>query len=291
MGVTGGILAGIFAFLQFVPFPDHFRAPGIFEARDHIQVVTEADGWVEEIIAPDGTKVEKGDPLLRLRNEELPMQLRLANASVNEFEMKLREAMRDETADLAPLREKLDAQRGLVEKIESDLENLTVRARQKGQWIAPSLNESLGRFLSRGSPVGLVVDAMEFEFTASVVQRDADRLFTRELETAEIRIPGQAGEVVRIENIQRIPSEQRRLPSPVIGWAGGGEIQTDPTDPEGIRTREPFFTVRADVVDTEGNAAIFHGRSGKVRFPVGWQPLLPKWTRRFRQMLQRRYQI
>ncbi|MDA1274861.1 MAG: hypothetical protein O2960_12560, partial [Verrucomicrobia bacterium] len=61
-------------------------------------------------------------------------------------------------------------------------------------------------------------------------------------------------------------------------------------DPQGQTTREPFFEVRAEV-DAGDNAAVLHGRSGKIRFDLDPEPLLPRWIRRVRQLLQRRYQL
>jgi hypothetical protein len=38
-------------------------------------------------------------------------------------------------------------------------------------------------------------------------------------------------------------------------------------------------------------AALLHGRSGKIRFDLDPEPLLPRWIRRVRQLLQQRYQV
>jgi hypothetical protein len=37
--------------------------------------------------------------------------------------------------------------------------------------------------------------------------------------------------------------------------------------------------------------ALLHGRSGKIRFDLDPEPLLPRWLRRLYQLLQKRYQI
>ena len=36
---------------------------------------------------------------------------------------------------------------------------------------------------------------------------------------------------------------------------------------------------------------LLDGRSGKIRFDLEPEPLLPRWIRRLRQLLQKRYQI
>ena len=58
--VSGGILAFILILLWFIPFPNHFRAPGVVEAKSWAQVIGDTSGLVEEIIAIPGEPVEAG---------------------------------------------------------------------------------------------------------------------------------------------------------------------------------------------------------------------------------------
>jgi putative peptide zinc metalloprotease protein len=68
----------------------------------------------------------------------------------------------------------------------------------------------------------------------------------------------------------------------------GGEVPVDVEDPQ--KAVEPFFEVHADVA-ADADAAILHGRSGKIRFDLEAEPLLPRWIRRLQQLLQKRYQL
>jgi len=292
--VCTSLVATTFAFLQFVPFPHHFRAVGIFESKTRAQVLSQTPGRVAELLATDGDRVRLGQPLLRMVNPELDLALRLADAKLREARARLLLAMRTENADLAPLRLKLEAERATLTKLLADQQNLTVRARVAGTFVAPGIGDTPGRHFEKGVAFGLVLDPENFEFTATVKQGDADRLFshsdTPHLDRAELRVPGQAGQVLIIDKLLVIPSEQNVLPSPALGWSGGGDIQTDPSDPDGRRAKEPFFTVRADIRDAAG-ATLLHGRSAKVRFAIGHSPLLPRWIRSLRQLLQRRFQL
>jgi putative peptide zinc metalloprotease protein len=137
--------------------------------------------------------------------------------------------------------------------------------------------------------LGLVVNGSSFEFLAPVAQADGDALFGRRLLGAEVRLFGQGGVSVRIDRWTVIPGEQERLPSAALGWAAGGEIPVAASDAQGQRAREPFFEVQADV-QAGSDAALLHGRSGKIRFDLAPEPLLPRWIRRVRQLLQQRYQ-
>jgi hypothetical protein len=39
------------------------------------------------------------------------------------------------------------------------------------------------------------------------------------------------------------------------------------------------------------DVALIHGRSGRIRFDLEPEPLLPRWLRRLWQLLQKRYQL
>lgn len=134
----------------------------------------------------------------------------------------------------------------------------------------------------------MLVDVSAFEFLAPVAQADGDALFGRRLFGAEVRLFGQGGVRVPIGRWTVIPAEREHLPSAALGWAGGGEVPIAASDPKGQKTREPFFEVRGEI-KTGADAVLLHGRSGKIRFDLAPEPLLPRWIRRVRQLLQQRY--
>ncbi|MBL9126614.1 MAG: hypothetical protein JNL97_03150 [Verrucomicrobiales bacterium] len=86
-----------------------------------------------------------------------------------------------------------------------------------------------------------------------------------------------------------IPGDTRTLPTPILGWLGGGEIPTEKDDREGRRAAEPFFEVRAALPDGS-SVRLADGQLGRVRFRLPPQPLLQQAWRRLRQLIQQRYQ-
>jgi putative peptide zinc metalloprotease protein len=177
-----------------------------------------------------------------------------------------------------------------VTRIQADLAALTVRARQDGLWVAPSVEEGVGRWLAKGTSLGLIIDPSSYEFIATVLQEDVDPLFGKGIHGAQVKLIGQADHRVPASNLRRIPAEKHTLPSPALGWVGGGEVPISKQDPQGQRAAEPFFEVRADVQPAP-DVAFVHGRAGKIRFDLESEPLMPRFVRRLRQLLQKRYQI
>ncbi len=289
--VSLAILALLVGALEGIAFPSRFRAPGVLLARERSRVVTEAAGYVEKLLVEPGSAVSQGDALLSLRNEELDLDWSAAQARVEEVQARLRQASRSATAAIRPLESLLHSASNRLAKLELDRQRLTARAATSGIWVAPNAREHVGRWVSKGTELGLVVNPNTFEFTVTVRQEDANRLFAgRNDLIAEVRLRGQADHVLPVRALEIVPGSTRLLPSPTLGWLGGGEIPVAPEDPQGRTAAEPFFEVRARI-DTNPEIAFVHGRSGKIRFETGTEPLLQQWFRRLRQVLQKRYQL
>ena len=289
--VTICLAAVALVLLQVVRFPSHFRAPGVLKSRQWTEVHNEITGYVEELLTKPGGTVTNGQPIARLSNPELALNLASAQASRAEIEARIRQAMKEQSANVAPLTSRLESATLTIQRLERDQASLIVRARQDGIWVSPQGQEFVHRWLPRGDDLGLIVSPAGFQFIATVGQEDADRLFAQgSSAAAQVRLHGEAGTMVPVGNIQIIPAERRNLPSPALGWAGGGKVALAPEDREGRRAAEPFFEVWSDVKDNRG-ATELHGRAGEVRFDLAPEPLLPRWIKRLRQLMQKRYQL
>jgi putative peptide zinc metalloprotease protein len=290
VSVTIALVAAVLLLFQVIPFPSHFRAAGVLHAREWSEVVNETAGRVEAVLAPPGSRVMPGQPLVGLRNPELELELKDARARRDEVEARVLYAMNQETADVKPLSRRLEAIDTRIAWLQTERQALTLRARHEGVWISPEVQEFVGRWMVRGSRLGLVVNPAAFEFRAAVSQEDVDSLFARHIHGAEVRLFGQVDTIMPVQNLKMIPAEQRALPSPALGWLGGGDVPTAPDDAEGRTAAEPFFEVKADALPREG-LALLHGRTGRIRFELDKEPLLPRGIRRLWQLFQRRYQL
>ena len=276
--------------LDLIPFPNHFRSPGVLQASQHSVVVADVAGIVEDVVTPNGAFVESGDVLYRLANKDLDFQIRTAESQLAETEAMQLMAMQHVTADLKPLESRAEATRQLLKRLYQSREDLAVRAKHSGLWLAPDLQDSIGTWLQRGNPVGQLVDESSFYFSAIVSQREASRLFSDEIMGSEIKLYGQTETTVPVSSTKVIPVEKRNLPSAAIGWAGGGEVAVDMQSQDGTVAVDPFFEVRAEV-PMDAEALMIHGKGGRIRFELPPEPLLRQWVRKFRQLLQTRYGI
>jgi putative peptide zinc metalloprotease protein len=132
------------------------------------------------------------------------------------------------------------------------------------------------------------VNPKTFYFSVIVPQRDASLVFAGEIRSEEVRLFGQGHITLPVVAHRIIPAEQQTLPSAALGWLSGGEVALASDDSTGVAAREPFFEVRATVA-AASDAALLHGRAGRIRFVLSPEPLLHQWNRRFRQLLQKHY--
>jgi putative peptide zinc metalloprotease protein len=287
VATTAGLAALVLVLLAVVPFPCHFRAPGVVQAERRTEVATEVSGVIEKVLANPGSMVTTGQPLLQLSSRELELDLADTKARLAETELRMRAALTKTNADLKPLASSFESVSNRLAKLQADKAALTIRARHDGLWVAPRVQDFVGRKVERGLALGMVVDPKAFEFVATVAQADAD-VFGRQTSRGEVRLRGQAGDVITVSKWDIVPGGQQTLPSPALGWVAGGEVPVAQNDPN--KAKELFFEVHAKL-SKPGDAALLHGRSGSIRFDLEPQPLLPRWFRRLGQLLQQRYQV
>lgn len=288
LGIVASAIALVFFLLGVVPAPSHVRAPGVLKAEDSTFVTARAGGFIDEIIRDSGA-VRSGDPLLRLANSDLELEIRSLEAELEHVRVVERQAMRVEPSALAVLRQRRIVIDLRLAELYEQRDNLVLRASRDGEWVAHELRDMAGRWIWRGSVLGEIVSGEHWEFLAVVSQDSAGALFDHGVGAASIRFPGTRGLELTPDRLLLVPGRQDQLPSPALGWAGGGPVQVDVADESGMRAAEPFFLVMARVPESEQR--LWHGRTGVVRLKLPSEPLLKQWTRNFRQLLQRRFQI
>ena len=283
-------IAGLLALLLLVPFPHHFRAPGIVRSTRWTELYNGAAGEVAAVMARPGQSVSAGQALLTLRNPELDQQALAANAALAEADARLRHALQDAVPNVAPLQSLRDSILKNIARIQRDQDALVVRSPHPGVWVLPEPEGLVGRWLPQGSALGLLVDNSGYQFEATVRQEDGDQLFASPIVASEARLHGQAGRAVLLADLRKIPAEQRQLPSAALGWQARGPVATTGRDPDGRQAAEAFFEVHGRIRDP-GDVLLLHGRSGEARFKLPPEPLLPRWIRSLRQLLQKRYKV
>ncbi|MGC9455589.1 MAG: PqqD family peptide modification chaperone [Phycisphaerae bacterium] len=290
--VTAGFVIAVLAGLGLVPLPDHIRVEGIVEPAEMAVIYARADGWVTDYLPTDTSAEPQGPPLVVCENPVLETRLRELRQERQRLEVRRRLALEQEgPAAEQIVREQLEAVAEELLRVREQLESLRIKAPRAGTWIAPDIDRAENSYLRRGDAVGLVARLDELIIRAPAGQDTAAVLIAEaDAENVEIRPRGRpdlqlTGRVTRFE-----PAGRKRLPSPALGYAFGGPIETAPDDPQGIRTTQRMFELR--ISPQSGSEGVLRpGRRVVVRFSLPPKPLLAQAKRALLQLAQKRFGI
>jgi putative peptide zinc metalloprotease protein len=297
-------LLAIFISVGIIPAPSAGYAPAVIRAQREEPVRVGEAGFVEQIHAHAGARINKGDPLFTLRNPEVTANLALAQASYAEALARL-----DDAASESPTQRQIEER--TVETAEAELTRarqrvaeLTVRAPIDGT-LTPlggtpiDLENLPGRFLQRGALVGFITTPDDLLIRAVVSDRDQAYLFPMGEKTplrtdssqgvsASFRVRGQAA-IAFDAAIVRFPSQgSRTLEAQSLSAQAGGDIVLDPTDQKNETTLDPQFVVDLRPTDPSAAQRLKPGQRAQVRFATPPRPLLVQWWRRLSQSFAER---
>lgn len=283
--ITVGAVAALALLVGWIPFPRDFRAPGVVQSQQYSGVFAGAPGYIAEILAPSGSEVKAGQPLVKLSSRALELDLASATSELEQTMAEKQRALATGVA-IRSIEARMAAVEKRLEQVRQLTAALTVSAPQDGTWFAPELDKSLGLWLRRGAVLGQIVRADDFYFSAVIPQSEAAELFSGSQLRADVRITGQAEHAIPVTQQAVIPADQQILPSAALGWMAGGEVAVSQQDETGRRAAEPFFEVRATLAPATA-VLLRHGEAGRIRFRLPAQPLWAQWERAVRQLLQK----
>jgi putative peptide zinc metalloprotease protein len=286
--------AVVLALLLFqVRFPVHVEFVGVVQPDDPVNAagVTESGeiksagaGRVVRILATDGQLMQAGQPILQLDDPDVRRDLAFASAKIQETRTEMRQAgVKDQnelikdSADLKVWQKQLaDAQRR-----QSDL---TIAAPFAGRLVAPTLHELPGTYVQHGQEIGRVAVLDKLVVKCDIDQTDFQLLRKMHRLKTEVRLAGLLGTTIPGGELTLPPAGVMELADPALGSRDGGDVQVDPRDPNGMRTRLPTFEAR---VKLDNSAEKYYaGQRAYVRLTLGSRSLAWQWTNSFLQLIQ-----
>jgi putative peptide zinc metalloprotease protein len=160
--------------LRFVPWPFVTTAPGLVEFSPMQVVRAESSAFVDRVFVQDGERVEAGQPLLELRNDDLKRE---RDDLELEIEQSLcRERLAAEQHDIAACQieqQQREALRRRWAERQRQVERLTVTAPMSGVVVGRQLRFLPGAFVKEGQELLTLGEPTHREFTAVVAQEHA----------------------------------------------------------------------------------------------------------------------
>jgi putative peptide zinc metalloprotease protein len=288
IAVCAGGLALVAGVLVLVPVPLRTQVEGVVWVPQEALVRAGSEGFVAEVVAVPGARVERGDVLIQLQDPELETRRISLEARVRELEARVATLRAADIFEAQVSQDELDYARKSLARVEERSSDLVLRAGDTGTFVLVRPKDLPGRFVRQGELLAHVVD-LDTIVVRAVIGQDDVRLVRRRLAGTEVRLAERLAEVHRAEVVRIVPAASEKLPSRVLGSGGGGEVPVDPRDPAGQRAIEKMFEVELELPAT--GALVNAGGRVYVRFDLGSEPLGVQWGRRLRQLFLSRFQV
>jgi putative peptide zinc metalloprotease protein len=290
--VVGAIAAGLF----LVPVPDARRLEGVIEAVQRTTLVAGVEGEIVALPERSGLQIAAGQDILRLVNPDLTDQQAEIEAGFASNAARETQARANGGFALAAIeqeRQELEHRRA---------ENALDRARlmqvapHAGIWVLGKRAFHPGNWVSKGEPVGTLVNQGELKFLGILPQESAYGIGTLTPERVAIRIEGQRDIEIAVSALSIVPRSQKDLPSAALSPLGGGGTSVAADDTSRLQSVERFFLFSAtlaapDVATLTASTAVFDGRTGWLRMDLPPRPLATQGWERLRQFFQQRYKL
>lgn len=275
--------------LGMVPVSAGVRAPCALEPHEKAVLRAEWPGFLEQVNVQDGERVEQGQVLAVLTNEELDVRIERHRHEIRRVEARLRMLETQNQAAAQAHQYQLEMLREDLETLEERREALTVRAPFDGKVIAPELGRVEGRFLQLGEALFTVASLDALRVTAVVDGSDVPSLRREEGEQVRLRFRGYPERVFtgRVERVY--PSATRKAPPAALTDQGGGPVLLDPQAKGQPMALMPWY--RVDIVLDELATRPPVGVTGTARFTLPGEPVGFQFWMKFRRMLHRRFLI
>ena len=277
---TSGFVIAAAMFLMFVPLPYSTVAQGVVWLPDKAKIRAGVEGFVEDILVADGSQVRRGQPLIRLNNDALDIRKKVAQSKLATLKARYYASIGHDSAETDQLREEMSTVKNGFAQIEKEIDQLVIRSPLDGTLVIPHPEDQPGTLIAKGTILGYVFARQDVRLRAVIPQADA-QLVRHRTKSVSVRVADHLQHIFQGELDRAVPSATTKLPSAALGYAGGGNILTDPMDKENLRALEPVFIVDVRVPDHKLSRV---GGRAWLRFDHGKTPLLSQWSLRWEQL-------
>ncbi len=224
------------------PLPHRTHAPGVVWLPDEALVRPGADGFIEAVLVSDGQQVVAGQPLLRLSNEPLRLELQRVSAEWRQQQVEHLAALETDALRAALAADRAAALAAERERLAERVAALEVRAAVAGRVAIDTRRLVVGRWLTQGQVAAHVLTPGAPLVRALVANEDIALVRERPGRIG-VALASDARTELTADWQRSVPRATRTLFTPALGAAAGGPIALDPSDPEGRTALEPRFEV------------------------------------------------
>ena len=233
VATVGFGVAALLVALGLLPTPLPRSVPVVVRYADEQTLRAPADAFVIELLVRSGDRVEAGQPLVQLRNDDLTREWDEAESELAAAWIEHRRHQHaGELALAQSSRHRADSLRRRALELGNQVESLLIRAGHDGVVVTPNLRRLRRRFVTTGDVIVRIGQADRLELLASIDQRD-DTLYRRHVATGlPLRGQCRSGTPLNVHLVEAAPGASRQLPEPSLAATAGGLVAVTITDAE-----------------------------------------------------------
>ena len=252
------------------PCPAALHLPCIVDYEAAAFVRADTSGFLEQVFVEDGQEVEAGTPLLRLRNEELRVDVQRLTAELKQSEQRARIARDQHEPSVVQIeREQQRSIRRELSDKESQLAALIVSAPRRGRVVAEDLGDRIGTYYQKGNDLLILGNESQKECIVSVSQDDIQDAFAMVGESVRVRIGSRGSVVGKLKRIE--PRASNKMPHDGFAATMGGPISVrevsgyrEERGEANVEFSEPRFTGAVSLSATDAKK-LASGERGQAR--------------------------
>lgn len=151
---------------------------GTLQPNERYVFKTKTGGTVEEVFVSEGTQVKAGDPILRISNESINTQNRLATLDWELAQESLKELLNlsEDSYDLRAAELKVEQYRIALENLQDQKDALVLKAPFDGTLLSTEV--SVGQKLNTGTLAAKFGSSREVEVVAQIDEKDISSIST-----------------------------------------------------------------------------------------------------------------
>jgi len=258
--------AAAVAALMNVPSPLPRSIPVMVRYRDEQVARAASAGLVANVAVKSGQRVQKGDPLIVVRDEELMLKRDQMNGELQVALSKQRQlSRRGELGSAEAQNETVRALHESLRELDEKIAGLQVKATAAGVVITPHPENLVGRYVRPGEVLLRVANSDRKELLVVFPESDwaAYERVVRDGKPLVVRLRG--GYRMPVEPQPAKPRFSVSLPHPSFGGGGGGDIAVVPDkDSEGgVKASMPLGEAIATVSGADRDR-IHSGQRGRL---------------------------
>jgi hypothetical protein len=176
-----------------------------------------------------------------------------------------------------------------LETLRVKISRQRITAPADGIWVAPDLTRRRGKWIDKGSPLGVIYSPTDLRLRVAVDQFDAARLFAEPLLRTEfcissrMSVRSREGRMFRAEQEDLpTPSGRRALFHPALAVTAGGDLPVEEGKDGEIQAAAHFFELRL-LPEEESLDFLRPGQKVLVRLVFDSRPLGMQVIRRIQQ--------